>query len=405
MNVIDTHLDPNLRYVKQYSELGTGPISTESYISPEFFEREKSLVFRKAWLAVCRDDELPNAGDYKVVDVPILDTSLIIIRGRDGVVRGFHNVCTHRCNKLLQSGSGTDKRAISCNFHGWTFDLTGKLVDCPAQELFVDFDRSEHNLVPIALEVWEGFVFVSREPDRTLEQWLGPIHGRYGNYFNRFKLAGYFSTTMKTNWKIIVDANNEAYHAPTLHRVNLRDAAAGKDNPHARFNSVRLYDLNCEMSLWGNPDYRPTPVEGLGFRYADRPLWPATGGVDDVLPPGINPNRDPRWIFDLLVVFPTFNLLMARDYYLWVQYWPISVGETKIELFTYLEPAKKPGDLFAQEYMLCHMHDTQREDWSTVEGTYEMMRSGAVKELTLNDEEIIIRHNQRVLHGLMEGRL
>lgn len=390
------------RYSKLYKDLGVGPVSVEPYISQEFFEKERELVFKKAWLGVARAEEMPNPGDYKVIDLASIQASVIIIRGRDNVLRAFHNACPHRCNKIMQEGCGKDKRAIMCNFHGWTFDLTGKLVDCPAQELFIDFDPSEHGLVPIALDVWEGFVFVSREPDRTLTEWLGEIGPRYGGYFDRFKLAGHFSTTLNANWKIIVDANNEAYHAPTLHRVNLRDAAAGVDNPHARFNSVRLYEMHCEMSLWGNPDYRPTPVEGLGFRYADRPLWPAMGTISD-LPIGINPNRDPKWIFDLLIIFPTFNLLMARDYYLWVQYWPLAVDKTRIELMTFLAPAKTPGDKFAQEYMLSHMHDTQREDWSTVEGTHQMMLTGAVKQLQLNDEEVIIRHNQNVLHTMMEA--
>lgn len=404
MNVetsVNSKLEPDLRYNKLYGELGSGAISTEPYISPEFFRKEKEKLFRKAWLGVCRADDLASPGDYRVIDLASIDASVIIVRGRDNVLRGFHNACPHRCNKILQPGSGKNKRAIMCNFHGWTFDLTGKLVDCPAQELFIDFDPSKRGLVPIALEVWEGFVFVSREPDRNLEQWLGPIHDRYAGYFDRFKLAGHFSTTLNANWKIIVDANNEAYHAPVLHRVNLRDAAAGKDNPNARFNSVRLYDMHCEMSLWGNPDYRPTAVEGLGFRYADRPLWPAMATVDETLPPGINPSRDPLWIFDLMIVFPTFNLLMARDYYLWVQYWPLAVDQTRIELMTFLEPAATAGQVFAQEYMLTHMHDTQREDWSTVEGTHQMMLTGAINELQLCDEEVVIRHNQRVLRDFV----
>ena len=89
------------RWAKRYPELGTAPIPAEPCVSPAYFERERESVFRRTWLNVGRADEIPNAGDYVVRNLAVCNASLLIVRGKDGVVRAFHNVCSHRGNKLV----------------------------------------------------------------------------------------------------------------------------------------------------------------------------------------------------------------------------------------------------------------------------------------------------------------
>lgn len=109
-----------------YPELGTGPTPIEPYISREYFEREQAPIFRKVWLNVGRVEQIPNPGDYFVKDLAVCKTSILIVRGKDGCVRAFHNMCAHRGNKLVADTSGTCKGLFTCKFHGWPMGLTAR---------------------------------------------------------------------------------------------------------------------------------------------------------------------------------------------------------------------------------------------------------------------------------------
>jgi len=101
-----------------YPELGTDPIPIEPYTSHEYFEKERALIFRKAWLNVGRVEQIPNPGDYFVRDLAVCKTSILIVRGKDGTIRAFHNMCAHRGNKLAADTSGSCKGLFTCKFHG-----------------------------------------------------------------------------------------------------------------------------------------------------------------------------------------------------------------------------------------------------------------------------------------------
>ena len=103
--------------------LGTHKLPVGHYVSPEFYEREKEQIFRRCWLLAGRADDLAEPGDYFVFDVTPLEASVIVIRGKDGELRAFHNACTHRGARLLNNATGC-ARAITCDFHGWVFDPT-----------------------------------------------------------------------------------------------------------------------------------------------------------------------------------------------------------------------------------------------------------------------------------------
>lgn len=85
----------------RYPELGTGPIPIEPYISREYFEKERERIFRKVWLNIGRVEQIPSSGDYFVKDLAMCNTSILVVRGKDGVIRAFHNMCSHRGNQLV----------------------------------------------------------------------------------------------------------------------------------------------------------------------------------------------------------------------------------------------------------------------------------------------------------------
>ena len=107
-----------------YPELGRGPVSLEDCVSPEFYEKEREHVFKKTWLYVGRVERVPKSGSYFTRELRFLNTSVIIVRGKDDVIRAFHNICPHRGNKMLweddpfQEVSGRAP-LLYCRFHGW----------------------------------------------------------------------------------------------------------------------------------------------------------------------------------------------------------------------------------------------------------------------------------------------
>src|SRR5690348_5260708 len=131
---------PETTWTAQYPELGTGPVPVEPCISPDYFELERERVFRRAWLNVCREEEIPNPGDFLVKDIAVVNASILLVRGKDGLIRAFHNVCRHRGNKLAWAGDrqGSSCKAFQCRFHGWTYQLDGRLASVPDENKFFD---------------------------------------------------------------------------------------------------------------------------------------------------------------------------------------------------------------------------------------------------------------------------
>jgi phenylpropionate dioxygenase-like ring-hydroxylating dioxygenase large terminal subunit len=157
-------------WTEHYPEIGTTPVDYEDSISPEHYELERKAIFERTWLNVGRAERLTRNGSYFTKELDAAGTSVIVLRGKDGEVRAFHNICRHRGNKLMwndyprEETSGTC-RQITCKYHGWRYDLDGELTFVQQESEFFDLDKAAYGLVPVRCEVWEGFVFVNLDPD------------------------------------------------------------------------------------------------------------------------------------------------------------------------------------------------------------------------------------------------
>ena len=129
-----------------------------TYFNQELLEVEKQELFRKCWQLACHVSDVPKPGDYQCFD--IVGERAIIVRGKDGQVRAFHNVCRHRGSRVVAEQKGRCKSAIVCPFHGWSFNLDGTLRAVPQAKTFPKLDPVQHGLVPLEYEIWHGFVFV-----------------------------------------------------------------------------------------------------------------------------------------------------------------------------------------------------------------------------------------------------
>jgi phenylpropionate dioxygenase-like ring-hydroxylating dioxygenase large terminal subunit/AcrR family transcriptional regulator len=129
-----------------------------TYSSEEFFALESEKIFMTEWHIVCHVNQLKEAGDYQTFE--LLNERAFIIRGKDNVIRAFHNVCRHRAHALVSGERGNCPGAIICPYHGWGYELNGNLKGVAAPHSFAEFDRQEFGLKPLDLEIWMGFVFI-----------------------------------------------------------------------------------------------------------------------------------------------------------------------------------------------------------------------------------------------------
>jgi len=129
-----------------------------TYSSEEFFALETEKIFMAEWHIVCHVNQLKEAGDYQTFE--LLNERALVIRGKDNVIRAFHNVCRHRAHALVSGERGNCRGAIICPYHGWGYELNGNLKGVAAPHSFAEFDRQEFGLKPLDLEIWMGFVFI-----------------------------------------------------------------------------------------------------------------------------------------------------------------------------------------------------------------------------------------------------
>jgi len=393
------------RWHDKYPQLSTDPLPAEVFTSTEQFKREREQIFKKAWLHVGRVEQIPRPGDYFVKDLAICHTSVIVVRGKDGTVKAFHNMCSHRGNKIAWDDGGTC-RMFTCKFHGWSYALDGTLTFVPDEERFCGLPKETLGLTPVAVEVWEGFIFINVDPtpQETLRDYLGELGAGLAGYpFSELSATRTsWTTEVKANWKVIKDAFQEVYHVAFLHRRSIPDSFTSKANPYAHCLDVRLYPHHGSMSLYGNADLKPSPVAALAFRYGAfviRKDFSATR-----LPPAVNPTRSKDWSLDLNVIFPAFFVDVSEGSYFTHQFLPLAVDRTLWTSTQYFPQAKTPAQRFSQEYGNVIFRDIILEDGRTFEETQSVLSSGAKKEFYLHDEEILIRHSHRVIAQMLNSQ-
>lgn len=188
------------------------------YTSDEFMAFEKRALFDREWLCVGIASSIPRAGDYFTCTVN--DEPIIVARGKDGVISAFSAICQHRGMQVVDGAGNCG--SFKCPYHHWIYGLDGRLLGAPAMERTVGFDKKDFPLPSLALELWQGFIFVNF--DRTAAP-LAPTLERYLPFVEHYDLAncvcpGTFTLRdLPWNWKVMLENFNDGYHANRLHEV------------------------------------------------------------------------------------------------------------------------------------------------------------------------------------------
>ncbi len=208
------------------------------YTDPRIAERERQTVWSRTWQVVGRVTQVAEPGSY--VTACVGGEPIVVVRGSDGTLRGFFNVCRHHAAEVMTAPCGQADR-MRCPYHGWTYDLAGKLRGVPEAAGVRDFDRDATGLVPVAVGIWEGLVFVHLDPDPVpLADYLGTLVGQVAplslgslSFFARreYELA--------CNWKVFVDNYLDGgYHVPHLH------AALGSALAYTDY-TIECFERSC----------------------------------------------------------------------------------------------------------------------------------------------------------------
>jgi phenylpropionate dioxygenase-like ring-hydroxylating dioxygenase large terminal subunit len=359
--------------------LGTRPIPAKPYYDPDWFEMEREAVFRRSWMHIGHVCELPESGSFIRRELEVLNASLLIVRGKDGQLRAFHNVCTHRGTQLVEEAQGK-RPTFSCPYHMWTFGGDGALLSAPDFESF-GLDKKDCALKQVALDVCAGMIFVhlGNNPP-PLREWLGDLADQMETLpVARATTFSEYSYDIAANWKLTYDNFQENYHLRFIHPRSGR-SACGPDNPFGYPKEYAFHDPHRTQTIWTNPDPQPTETIATAFaRLAPRAM--AEGLME--APHG-------RKYFAL---FPSFFMLgTPLQNFVHVVY-PISATQSRgvIRLYWVGEDANA-SERFGREAVMGVAREVHSEDIAVIEAGQRGLSSGALEHIHFQTQEALCRH-------------
>ena len=242
-----------------------GVVPASWYTDPERFDLERKYVLNPNWQIMFRSEEIPNVGDHRVWEGQ--GETVLFTRRKDGSVAGFHNICAHRGARIVRN-SGCGARRFTCPFHDWVYDFDGNVIGVPDKE---DFDQQKlDGLKAPTVDVaeWGGWVWaVLAGPGvaPSLEEWLGEdILTDLGAYqMENMYLKEKVVWDVDVNWKVVIDAFNEFYHAPALHHVPPQDVKDGREMRIFEFDhhAMMVVPLKGALpKLKENPDHQSVAI-------------------------------------------------------------------------------------------------------------------------------------------------
>jgi Rieske 2Fe-2S family protein len=310
----------------------------------DVFDYEQDAWFAGGWVSVGREEDALVPGQYFLVSVA--GENLIIVRGNDGELRAFHNVCRHRGATIVEEAAGVTPR-LQCSYHAWVYGLDGKLKQPRHTELLVDFDPAEWGLLPVRLDVWQGIVYV--DLSNTAEPLLDVL-GDIVPVFERFDLgalrrARRIDYDVKANWKALVENFLECYHCPGV---------------HPQLNRITPYDVGGLLPSNGaamNSYMEVLPqFETLSM----------TGAADGRGPMAGMTEEDDRRIY-YSIIWPNQLFSLHPDYLMLHWVWPLEPGRTLVRCEWYFEPTEMVKPDFNPTDAIEFWDLTNRQDWHVCE--------------------------------------
>ena len=353
------------------------------YHDGEFLEAEKRAFLRAAPQVVCHEGEIAQPGEWRSLDY--LGESIIVIRGDDANVRAFANVCRHRGSRLVD-GSGGCAKMLTCPYHAWTYARDGRLVAVPRRSDYPGLAMGELGLIPIALENWRGFLFVTLEPGApSVHEMMAPYEHEVAPYrFEELRPIGRVTSRQRAlNWKTIADNYSDGLHIPVGH--------PGLTRLFGKSYSVEAREWVDRME----GDLRDAPSANASER-AYQKLLPEAAHLP------VSHRR--KWLYYKL--FPNVAFDIYPDQVDFMQFLPVSATETVIREISYALPDER-REMKAARYLNWRINRrVNEEDTVLIARVQEGMGSAHYIAGPLGTSEVSLRSFAQKLRRLIpEARL
>ena len=353
-----------------------------AYFSQELFELECETLFKTHWQFVCHVNEAAEIGAYVTFDVA--GERALVIRGHDGILRGFHNLCRHRGSRIVPDARGVCNKAMVCPYHGWAYNLDGGLRGIANRDTFPPMQAEKWGLKPLEMEIWNGLVFIRFQagPQPSVAEVLA----RFDDEIAPYDLANMVPTDsnsmddlLPVNWKSVRDVDNEGYHVrqahPGLHQLY---GDGYFDEPYVNGTSRSVGTFN----------------EAYGHRWSVRKYREILPEADR-LP--LHQRR--QWIY--FGMFPNFVLGLYPDSVIYYQEVPQSAEQTVQRGMCYRR-AKESREMKAARYLSGRIdRDTAEEDQMLMVWSCEATKSSAYDGVIFSDLEYGVKtyhdHLRRLL--------
>jgi phenylpropionate dioxygenase-like ring-hydroxylating dioxygenase large terminal subunit len=346
-----------------------------TYSDPEFFELERQVVFRKSWHLVCHVSDVPTAGDYLTFNV--LNESILTLRGADGRVRSFHNVCRHRAARLVDGEQGNCGRRITCPYHAWTYATDGRLVGVPLRANYPGLNPDHYGLAEIEQEIWRGFVFVRFAPGLpSVADQMAPYAAELASApLEDLKPLGRARTqTRKVNWKNVADNYSDGLHIPVSH--------PGLTRIFGKSYAIEAKEWVDKMS--GEIMDQPSP------RTSERMYQKLLGDLDLA--------RTATWSYYKL--WPNAAIELYPDQIDFMQFVPVSPTETQLRYINYGLPDDR-REMRAARYLNWRINRLVNvEDKDLIERVQSGMASSSYTVGPLGEGEVCLRSFGRRMRAL-----
>ena len=352
-----------------------------AYHSPALLELEKERVFRTHWQIIGHVSDVPNPGDYITMDV--VGERALVVRGKDGVVRGFLNMCRHRGSRLVADDKGTCRNALVCPFHGWVYNLDGTLRGAARPRSFPELDKVEFGLRPIELDIWMGFIFVRFRPgpQPSVAELMAGFEAEIAPYETASMVPAYGTWTMETpvNWKSVRDVDNEGYHVAMAHPA-LQD-------------------------LYGSTYFDEPFVNGVSRSFATyNPhagrRWSVRNYVRiSELNPRLPESHRRAWVY--YGIFPNNVITLTPETVQFYQEFPLSTGRTLLRSAVYRHREETRRQAAARYLAQRIDRETTSEDVQLSVWSNESMMSEAFPGFYLSDLEYGVRSHHDHLRRLL----
>ena len=339
-----------------------------AYFSQELFELECETLFKTHWQFVCHVNEAADIGAYVTFDVA--GERALVIRGHDGILRAFHNLCRHRGSRIVPDARGVCNKALVCPYHGWAYNLDGGLRGIANRDTFPPMQADKWGLKPLEMEIWNGLVFIRFQAGP--QPAVAEILARFDDEIAPYDLANMVPTDsnsmddlLPVNWKSVRDVDNEGYHVrqahPGLHQLY---GNGYFDEPYANGTSRSVGTFN----------------EAYGHRWSVRKYR-------EILPEADNLPREQQrqWIY--FGMFPNFVLGLYPDSVIYYQEVPQSAEQTVQRGMCYRR-RDESREMRAARYLSGRIdRDTADEDQMLMVWSCEATKSSAYDGVIFSDLE------------------